>query len=281
MTNIKTFIKTHPVLAYFVLTFAISWGGVLILGAPYGMPTTKEQFEKLWPIVFLPYLLGPIIASIILTGFVYGKSGFRGLLSRLLRWRVNVRWYALALLTAPILVLVILFSLSLISQAFIPNVFTADDKLTLILKGIAIGIIGGGLLEEPGWTGFAVPGLRRQYSVFTTGLIVGILWGVWHFLPTYWGSGDTSGVLSLSLLLPPCFFYVGVLPAYRILMVWVYDRTESLFVAILMHASLTASTLFILAPSVEGVPLFTYYLVLAVVLWAVVAVVYRRLKVQL
>ena len=281
MTNIKTFIKTQPVLAYFVLTFAISWGGVLILGAPYGMPTTKEQFEKLWPIVFLPFLLGPITASIILTGFVYGKSGFRELLSLLIRWRVNVRWYALALLTAPILALVILFALSLISQAFIPNVFTADDKLTLILKGIAIGIIGGGLLEEPGWTGFAVPGLRRQYSVFTTGLIVGLLWGVWHFLPTYWGSGDTSGVLSLSLLLPPCFFYVGVLPPYRILMVWVYDRTESLFVAILMHASLTASVLFILAPSIEGVPLFIYYLVLAVVLWAVVAVAYRRLKVQL
>lgn len=281
MTNIKTFIKTQPVLAYFVLTFAISWGGVLILGAPYGMPTTKEQFEKLWPIVFLPFLLGPITASIILTGFVYGKSGFRELLSLLIRWRVNVRWYALALLTAPILALVILFALSLISQAFIPNVFTADDKLTLILKGIAIGIIGGGLLEEPGWTGFAVPGLRRQYSVFTTGLIVGLLWGVWHFLPTYWGSGDTSGVLSLSLLLPPCFFYVGVLPPYRILMVWVYDRTESLFVAILMHASLTASVLFILAPSIEGVPLFIYYLVLAAVLWAVVAVVYRRLKVQL
>ena len=279
MTNIKTFIKTHPVLTYFVLTFAISWGGVLILGAPYGMPTTKEQFEKLWPIVFLPYLLGPGISSIILIGLVYGKEGFRKLLSRLFRWRVNTRWYAIALLTAPLFVIVILFALSLTSQAFIPAIFTSDDKLTLFLKGILIGIVGGGLLEEPGWTGFAVPGLRKQYSVFKTGLIVGFLWGLWHFLPTYWGSGDSFGVLSLSLLLPPCFFYVGVLPAYRLLMVWVYDRTESLLVTILMHASLTASTLFILAPSVEGLPLFTYYLILAAVLWAAVAVVYRRLKV--
>ncbi len=279
MTNIKTFIKTHPVLTYFVLTFAISWGGVLILGAPYGMPTTKEQFEKLWPIVFLPYLLGPGISSIILIGLLYGKEGFRKLLFRLLRWRVNTRWYAIALLTAPLFVIVILFAFSLTSQAFIPAIFTSDDKLTLFLKGISIGIVGGGLLEEPGWTGFAVPGLRKQYSVFKTGLIVGFLWGLWHFLPTYWGSGDSFGVLSLSILLPPCFFYVGVLPAYRLLMVWVYDRTQSLLVTILMHASLTASTLFILAPSVEGLPLFTYYLILAAVLWAAVAVVYRRLKV--
>ena len=32
-----------------------------------------------------------------------------------------------------------------------------------------------------------------------------------------------------------------MLPAYRVLMVWVYDRTGSLLVAILMHASLTAT----------------------------------------
>lgn len=127
-------------------------------------------------------------------------------------------------------------------------------------------------MEELGWTGFAVPRLRRHYNVFITALIVGLLWGVWHFLPTYWGSGDSSGVLSISLLLPPCFFYIAVLPVYRVLMVWVYDRTESLLIVILMHASFTASTLFVLAPSVEGISLFLYYLVLAALLWLVVAV---------
>lgn len=32
------------------------------------------------------------------------------------------------------------------------------------------------------------------------------------------------------------------LPAFRVLMVWVYHRTESLLVAMLMHTSLTATT---------------------------------------
>jgi membrane protease YdiL (CAAX protease family) len=273
VTNIKTFIREHSVLTYFALTFAISWGGVLILGAPHGMPTTSEQFEKLYPIVFLPYLLGPVISSILLTGLIDGKIGFRELLSRLSRWRVNARWYAVALLTAPLLAMTILLALSLTSPGFLPDILTADDRLALLSMGIAIGLFGGGLMEEPGWTGFAVPRLRRRYSVLTTGLIVGFVWGVWHFLPTYWGSGDSSGALSLSLLLPPCFFYASVLPAYRILMVWVYDRTESLLVAVLMHASLTANTLFVLAPSVEDVSLFLYYLVLAAVLWGIVAAI--------
>jgi len=63
MSIIMTFSKKHPLLTYFVLTFAISWGGVLVLGAPYGMPTTSEQFEKVWFIVFIPYFLGPSLTS--------------------------------------------------------------------------------------------------------------------------------------------------------------------------------------------------------------------------
>jgi CAAX protease family protein len=261
------------VLTYFALTFAISWGGVLILGAPYGMPTTSEHFEKLWPIVFLPYFLGPSIASIVLTGLVYGRAGFRELLSRLLRWRVGVRWYAVALLTASLLVMPILFALSLNSPAFLPGILTTTDRVKLILSGIGIGLFFGGLLEELGWTGFAVPGLRLNYGAFTTGLIVGFLWGAWHFLPTYWGSGDSAGAFSLLLFLPPLLFYIGVLPAYRVLMVWVYDRTGSLLVVMLMHASLTASTLFILSPKATGIPLMIYYLVLTAALWVVAAAV--------
>lgn len=272
-TKIKAFISKRSVLTYFILTFTISWGGVLVLGAPHGMPTTSEQFEQLYPIVFVPYLLGPVLSSILLTGLIDGKAGLRELLSRLFRWRVNVRWYAVALLIAPLLAMMILFALSLISSAFLPAIVTSDDKLPLLLTGIAIGLIGGGLMEEPGWTGFAVPRLRERYPMPITGLVVGFLWGLWHFLPTYWGSGDASGALSLPLLVPPLFFYVAVLPAYRVLMMWVYDRTESLPVMIVMHASLTASTLFVLAPSVGGTPLLLYYVILAALMWGVVAIV--------
>ncbi len=52
-----------------------------------------------------------------------------------------------------------------------------------------------------------------------------------------------------------------------------YDRSESLLVAMLMHASLTASSLFILAPSAKGVSLMIYYLLLAAALWVIVAAV--------
>jgi membrane protease YdiL (CAAX protease family) len=237
------------------------------------MPTTSEQFAKQWPIVFLPYFFGPSVASILLTGLVYGKNSFRELLSRLLRWRVGIHWYAVALLTAPLLVTMILLALSLISPVFLPGILTMADKVGPILTGLLVGLIEGGLMEELGWTGFATPELRQRYGIVTTGLIIGILHAAWHFLPTFWGSGDSSGAFDLLLFLPPCLFYIGVLPAYRVLMVWVYDRTKSLLVAMLMHASLTASTLFILSPSARGFSLMTYYLILTVAMWVIVAAV--------
>jgi hypothetical protein len=55
------------------------------------------------------------------------------------------------------------------------------------------------------------------------------------------------------------------LAAYRVLMVWVYDRPGSLLVAMLMHASLTASTRILQPLDVAGMRAVTYGLVLAAV----------------
>ena len=42
--GMKAFMRTHPVLAYFALTFTISWGGVLlVIGGPAGMSGTTAQ----------------------------------------------------------------------------------------------------------------------------------------------------------------------------------------------------------------------------------------------
>jgi membrane protease YdiL (CAAX protease family) len=274
MTTVKAFIKRHPLLTYFALTFTISWGGILlIIGGPGGIPGTKEQTEMLLPFVILAMIAGPSLAGILLTGLVYGTAGVHEFLSRLLRWRVGARWYAVALLTTPLFATAVLFALLPTSSVFLPGIFASDDKASLLLSGIAVGLVAG-FFEELGWTGFAVPGLRLRYGVLTTGLIVGLLWGAWHFLVAFWGSGSSSGAFSLPLFLPQFLFYVGVLPTYRMLMVWVYDRTGSLLVAMLMHASLTGNVLFILMPlAISGAPLLTWYLVLAAALWVVVAAV--------
>jgi membrane protease YdiL (CAAX protease family) len=274
MNTIKAFVKSHPVLSYFALTFAISWGGILIVvGGPGAIPGTKEQVETLLPIAILAMLAGPPIAGILLTGLLYGRTGLRDLLTRMTRWRVGARWYATALLTAPLSMMAAVLALSITSPEFLPAIFTSPDKTTLLLMGIVPGLTAG-FLEELGWTGFAIPRMRLRYGVLSTGLIVGVLWGAWHILTNgLWASDIASGALSLAIFLPAYLitFLVGQLPAYRVLMVWVYDRTGSLLVAMLMHTSLTAST-FILQPlAISGAALLVVTLAYAAAAWVVVA----------
>ena len=277
MTTIKAFIVKHPVQSYYALVFAISWGGIILVAGlgPGGMPATKGQVETLMPFALLALFAGPSVAGILMTGLVYGREGFRNLLTRMTRWRVGARWYAVAILTAPLLVTATLLAFSLSSPEFLPRLLTSDEKASLLLFGIAAGLIGGGLLEELGWTGFAVPTLLRlRHGVLATGLIVGLLWGVWHFLIAFWASGTSSGALSLTNYLPAVLFYVGSLPAYRVLMVWVYERTaESMLVAMLMHASFSASMLILQPLGLALVPGLTWALVLAASLWIVVGVI--------
>jgi membrane protease YdiL (CAAX protease family) len=274
MTTIKAIIKRHPVLTYYALTFAISWGGFLLVGAPGIFVGTNWQTDPLFPFAVLAMLAGPPVAGLLLTGLVSGRAGLREFLSRLLRWRVDARWYAVALLTAPLLMTAILFALSLFSLEFLPAIVTTDDKVSPLLLGIAVGL-GGGFLEELGWTGFAIPRLRRRYGVLATGLIVGVLWAAWHLLANFWTSATSSEAVPPTLFVVVGFFSTYLLP-YRVLMVWVYDRTGSLLVAMLMHASLIASSISgfgLVPPAISGVPFLTLFLVFTAVLWVVVAAV--------
>ena len=272
MTTIKAFIKGHPVLTFYAVVFLISWGGFLIAVGP----TTGLDVVDIPPGAILSMVAGPVVAGILLTGLVYGRAGFREFRSRLFRWRVGARWYAVALLPAPLVVAAVIFALSLASPVFLPGIVRTDDKVAYLLFNLAVGLTAG-FLEEIGWTGFAVPALRRRYGVFATGLIAGVLWGAWHYLGNVAAAETVRGTLSLSVFLPLSLFnlLVGSLLPFRVLMVWVYDRTGSLLVAMLMHVSLTASIRILTPVGIEGVPIYIYDFVLAAALWLVVAAVWR------
>jgi len=283
MTTIKVFIKRHLVWTYYILVFVISWGGILILiGGPGNIPGTKEQAEKLFIPALLVMFSGPFVSGILMNFFVDGKEGLRKLLLRLLQWRVKARWYAVAVLTGPLLVAAVLFTLSIFDKAFLPGIVTTNDKIGSLIFGIGWGLVGGGLLEETGWTGFAVPKLRRRYSILSTGLVVGILWGIWHFMIAFWASNYLGGVDSWIMFVAGFLaFYLLALPGYRVLLVWVFDRTGgNLPVIMLMHAFLSASTL-IFQPSAAGAIAFIWNFVLGIVLWIVVAIVAVKNRGQL
>ena len=267
MTAIATLVSKRPLLAFYVLTFAISWGGFVLVVGPGGFASDDWRAEGVFLGAVLVMLAGPGVAGLVSIGLAGGREGFRELLARLVTWRVGARWYAMAILPAPILTGGVLVALSLTSP-----IFTAEKKWVVLVSGVAAGLTT--LCEEIGWTGFAVPRLRRRFSVLATGLIVGVLWGTWHLLQQIFISGTYAGTIPRAVYLPLGFLSaVAMLTAYRILMVWVYDRTQSLLVATLMHASLTANNVFIFTPDATGAASLIYGWLLAAAVWVAVAVV--------
>ena len=261
--------RRFPVSGYFALSFAISWGAIL---GVFGLgPIGPEDLATRGAFLYIALLLGPSVAGLVSIGLDSGKAGFADLGRRLIAWRVAPRWYAIAVLAAPLTLGAVLLVLDLV-PGMIPDVFTSRDLGSRVGTGLAAGLAVA-LCEETGWTGFAVPRLRNAHSVLATGGIVGLVWGAWHF-PPFWESDTFGHPLAFGLLLARLFTW---LPAFRVLLVWVHDETQSLLLVIVMHASLVAAQLVFVAPfEFTGTGAVLYIVVWAAVLWGLALAVGAR-----
>lgn len=261
-----TMLRRHPLISYFVLAYGITWGGILLVGGAarlQGAAVPASQF----PLVMLLMLLGPSSAGVLMTAVTGGRAGLRNLGARMVRWRVAPRWYAMALLTNPVITLVTLWGLVvLVSPVYTPGL------------NLLFGLVAGGLAgfcEEIGWSGFATPRLIQRFGVLPGGLLLGLLWGAWHLLAGFVFSGPgTEGLW----VLEAAIYWVGALTAYRVLMTWIYSQARSVLVAQLMHLSFTGA--FVMFEPALAQPLaLIYRLVIALALWSLVgalAIVGRR-----
>jgi membrane protease YdiL (CAAX protease family) len=260
----RTFISRYAVLIYFVLTFAVSWTGALIVLAPAlarGEMLPKQQGVLLFPVM----ILGPCICGIAMTYILDGAAAVRRMFSRMRPSRPAPRWY-LAVPCPPFLVWVVLLAMSrLVSRQFAPNLFWL---------GLFFGLPAG-FVEEIGWTGFVLPHMVQGRKVFAQSVLLGLLWALWH-LPAidYLGAATPHG----SYLFPFFLAFTAAMTALRVLIAWLFVKTESLLVAQLVHASSTGALVVFSPPGVTAAAEALWYLGYAAVLWALVGVILVRYR---
>jgi len=249
------FFRTRPILSYFLLTFFLSWTCALAVAAPALL--RRGPLPTLTGILMFPaMLLGPSLSGIALTFFVDGKTGLSDLFRRMKLWRFSVVWYALLFLP-PVLVLVVLFGLrAFASPAFFPNRF---------LIGAFFGVPAG-ILEEIGWMGFAFPKLALRRDAFSSAIVLGLLWSLWHVpVVNFLGTVAPHG----SHWLPFFLAFAAAMTGMRVLISWTYVNTESVFLSQLWHISSTASLVVFSPSAVSGAQEASWYALYAAVLWFV------------
>ena len=155
-------VKRHPLITFFVLTYAIGWGFL--------------------PIESVRFMAGaPFIAALIVIPLTQGWSGLRELGSRMIRWRVRWYWYAVAI-GMPLAVVGLVVGLNVALGASAPSMVQYSSLSTILLV-FAVRLVNpgdGALGEEPGWRGFALPGLQSTLSPLVSTLILGMLVTGWH-----------------------------------------------------------------------------------------------------
>jgi membrane protease YdiL (CAAX protease family) len=257
----EAIIRRYPVVAYFALTFLISWTGALAVAATHLF--RHQPLPKMTGILMFPVmLLGPSLAGIVLTRIVDGKSGLRALFSQIFRAWVQPGWYAV-LFIPPVLVLtVLLFLQRFVSPVYAPNRF---------FMGMLFGIPAG-FLEEIGWMGYAFPKMRSQSNGLTASILLGLFWALWH-LPVinYLGTATPHGVYWLPFFLA----FSLAMTAMRVLIAWIYTNTKSVLLAQLMHVSSTGSLVIFSAARVTAVQEAMWYALYGTVLWAAVVIVVK------
>lgn len=217
---------------FFGVTFAITWGFWLVAIA------LDVRFDSAAGLLLL--LLGLVVPGAAGIGFVYlvydesGRTDFWDRITQVRR--ISARWFLVILLLSPIVVSVAaladlalggtsvslgewLYEVGTNPIAFLPTLFFATLPP---------------LLEELGWRGYALDRLQLNRSALVSGLILGVIWSIWH-LPLFFIEGsyqhDMVGFGTLEFWM----FMIGIVPL-SVAFTWVYNNTaRSILAVILLH----------------------------------------------
>ena len=96
-----------------------------------------------------------------------------------------------------------------------------------VLPALAIALFLGPI-EELGWRGLALPLLQRKFAPIWAGLILGIIWAVWH-IPAFLIGGTPQSAWAFAP------YFAGVVAGSVILTALFNDSRGSLLMAVLIH----------------------------------------------
>jgi uncharacterized protein len=229
-------VSKHPLTWFVVTAYALSW---------WSIPFANGAI--------LPY--GPFVAAVLVLSITKGRSGLVELLRRMTSWRGGWLW----LLIAPGLVILYL-ALAFAINLLLGGTISQTSHLSSFGQSLLGLLLLGGMWEEPGWSGFALPLLQdrngsRPYGLLKASLIMGFIRAGWH-LPL---------VVSGSI---PWFDAVFLSMAFQFLISWLHNRTGgSVLTPMLFHLTSNVVGGGIMISLFSGSDRDRYYVLFVAIAW--------------
>lgn len=222
-------LRRAPLIAYFLLTYLITWAFLL----PLALSTVGAWPIRLPPVWHALGALGPLTAAFMVTRANGGAPAVRAWLAGFTRWRVGLYWWLLAVASPLALFVTSTLAVRLAGGAWPDFARLARPEYanaTWLLDVLFVGTFAYALGEEPGWRGFALPRLEARYSPLAATLILTPLWALFHWPAFFYRATYQGG-------LPTAIGFLFGLLAGAIVLTYLYDGTRgSLLLVMLWHA---------------------------------------------
>ena len=226
-------VTKKELVTFFFLTLALSIGYVVFFETMPNPDEGKEAAMAWYQGVARVIVWLPLTFAVLCSAVFRGKSGLFQLLGRLAAWKINIRWWLIALSLPVALNLFIAWSTDSLLKADLATYLSIWTNMFGFLFLLLLG-------EEVGWRGYAQPGLQHHFSPFYASLILGTLWGVWHY-GVWYGLvyGLTADAGAAAFFLP---WSTLMTISLAIIMCWLLNNTgASILIAVAFHASNNAS----------------------------------------
>jgi hypothetical protein len=227
MSGSRQFFTKYQFPLFFLLAYLLSW---------WLMITRLGQLAH-----------GVAFAAWIIIALTLGRPGLREWWGRLINFRGGW-WYLVgpAILAGGLVI------------AFVANILigaSVSGGLQFPIEAVVFLLLLGGQWEEPGWTGYALPGLQKRYAKTANGaliatLVLGVFRAIWHLPLVIVGAIPWYEGLLMNVLV------------FQPLISWLYNKSRgSVPVVMVFHyfsnlLSVAASRLFSGAEAVQYQILF-------------------------
>ena len=226
--------KTKRWLSWFLSAFILLLG-INTSSMLYGDGISAESFSYSADLLNITTLTAALISSFICAFVIASVVCSTSERFNSLAKQVANYWYFFLALSLPL----IWTSLGIITNVLLDVPFewvsrgNLDTLLTLgyVARSILFTLLVVAVGEEVGWRGWMLPHLQRKFSPLFSTVIIGVVWGLWHWPLFIIGQySDGSEMV---------FAKVGLCILLGTIFTWLYNRSGgSLLLMVLLHTAL-------------------------------------------